>query len=59
MMGEPWIDRAMVPLSSHHLGTDNYNAIYEAVSRGTPEQGARLVRAIVSILAKAEKKATA
>lgn len=48
----------MIPLSSlcgGLLATNEYNRVYEAVSRGTETQGKELVKAIVNALARASR----
>lgn len=59
MQGPGWIDEAMAPLwrddrLRRHLTTAEYNRIWEAVSRGTPEQGGALVEAIRGALVRAQ-----
>ena len=56
MEGYPWIDRVMKPLSEMVLAVGAYNRIYEAVGRGSEDQGRRLVRAIRDSLALDGKK---
>lgn len=52
--GKYWIDHVMISLSvlddDPLLVTDEYNRVYEAVSRGTEEQGRALVAAITKAL---------
>jgi hypothetical protein len=56
--GEVWIDHVMAPLSAFGgrwpLETSEYNRIYEAVSRGTEDQGHRLVAAIGAAIERAK-----
>lgn len=56
--GNRWIGQVMIPLSSlcgGLLATNEYNRVYEAVSRGTETQGKELVKAIVNALARASR----
>lgn len=59
--GAQWIDRVMIPLSSLDdtlppwLLTNEYNRIYEAVSRGTEAQGELIVQAITNALERARR----
>lgn len=52
MEGEAWVDRLMHPLVALRLRTSDYNAIYEAVMRGSEQQGERLVAAILAVRGK-------
>lgn len=49
MEGEAWVDRLMRPLMEIRMKTQHYNAIYEAVMRGSEQQGERLVAAILAV----------
>lgn len=59
--GHRWIDEVMAPLSSigprgKLIDAEIYNRIYEAVGRGTPEQGRALVAAICKLIDQAQKE---
>ena len=57
--GKQWIDAVMKPLSvtstqvqkPSNARSNPYNRIYEAVGRGTEEQGRQLVQAILDYIA--------